>query len=317
MKYFSFNNGDQMPVLGLGTWKSQPGEVYEAVKAAIEIGYRHIDCAFIYQNEAEIGKAIAESIEKGLVKRQDLWITSKLWNDAHHPDDVKDACQQTLKDLGLDYLDLYLVHWPVAHPKGIMLPGSPDQFLSLTQIPLAETWGAMENLKEEGLSRHVGVSNFSIKKLELLAETARVRPAVNQIEMHPYLQQKDMLAFGIENHMYLTAYSPLGSLDRPKELKAENEPVLLEDDVIKAIAENHQVSPAQVLIAWAIHRGTSVIPKSVNVDRLKQNFEAATLELSGDDMKRINSLDKHRRYVDGSFWTPEGSPYTMETLWDE
>ncbi|MEM8639079.1 MAG: aldo/keto reductase [Cyanobacteria bacterium P01_G01_bin.54] len=317
MKTHQFANGDTLPMLGLGTWKSAPGEVYDAVKTALDLGYRHIDCAFIYRNEAEIGQALSETLAAGKVKREELWITSKLWNDCHAAGDVASGLKTTLSDLKLDYLDLYLIHWPVALKKGIFLPESPSDLLSLETVPLAETWGAMEELVAQGLCRHIGVSNFSIKKLAGLSETAQIKPEMNQIELHPYLQQTAMLDFCQANGIPLTAYSPLGSRDRPAGLKAENEPLLLEDPAILAIAAQHQISPAQVLISWALHRDTIVIPKSVNPERMAQNLAAASVVLTAEDMAAIAKLDRHRRYVDGSFWAQKGSAYTLANLWDE
>lgn len=317
MNKLQFKNGDTMPILGLGTWKSAPGEVYEAVKTAIRLGYRHIDCALIYGNEAEIGRALTESFQSGMVRREEMWITSKLWNDAHAPDDVKPGLKQTLSDLQLDYLDLYLMHWPVAIKKGEGFPLNQDKLISLEELPVETTWQAMEPLVDAGLTRHIGVSNFSLTKLQALVEAAHQPPEMNQVELHPYLQQTDLLKFAQEHNVFLTGYSPLGSSDRPDSLKAEDEPVLLEDPTIADIAAKHAATPAQILLSWAIQRGTAVIPKSVNPERIEQNLAAAEVTLDDADMGAIAALDRHRRYVDGSIWVVEHGPYTLANLWDE
>lgn len=317
MKTLQFDNGDRMPILGLGTWKSNPGDVYRAVKEAVRLGYRHIDCAPIYGNEAEVGRALTEAFDEGIVTRDRMWITSKLWCNAHGPGDVLPATQKTLSDLQLDYLDLFLIHWPVAFRKDVVFPGSGEELIALDDLPISTTWQAMEALVDEGLCRHIGVSNFSASKLKALVDGARLKPEMNQIELHPYLQQPAMLDFRDENGVHLTAYSPLGSGDRPSELKGKDEPVLLEDPAISSIAQRHGISPAQVLIAWAIGRGTAVIPKSINPERMRQNLAAAGIDLDPGDMQEIARLDRKRRYVDGTFWTMPGSPYTLADLWDE
>jgi alcohol dehydrogenase (NADP+) len=317
MIYFDLVGGGRMPALGLGTWKSDPGVVGDAVREAIRIGYRHFDCAPIYGNEDEIGQALATAMDTGEVSREDLWVTSKLWNFNHLKGDVVPGLRKTLSDLRLDYLDLYLVHWPVAHKPGVVFPESPEDFLSLEQAPLTDTWAGMEDALNAGLCRYIGVSNFSIRKIADLLQSATIPPAVDQVECHPYFPQRELLAYCRQQGMVLTAYSPLGSADRPARIKRENEPGLLQDPVILGVAAKRGLSAAQVMIAWALQRGTSVIPKSSNPARLAENFAAADAHLEDDDMAAIDALDRGFRYVDGSFWCPEGSPYSLKNLWDE
>lgn len=315
MNTLKFSNGASMPALGLGTWKSKPGEVYEAVKSAIEVGYRHIDCAAIYGNEKEIGQALTECFTNGMVKREELWITSKLWNTSHARDKVIPALQKTLGDLQLDFLDLYLIHWPVAMPEGVGFPQKPEDLISLDEMPISETWEGMEEAKEKGLAKHIGVSNFGIKHLSDLLAIAKEKPEMNQVERHPYFQQKDLLNFCKEHGIHMTGYSPLGSSDRPEGIKAKDEPSLLNNPLIGEIARNLNASPAQVLIAWALKCGTAVIPKSVHPDRIAQNFAADELKLSRDEMDKISTLEHGYRYISGSFWVIENGPYTLEGLW--
>ena len=306
-----FANGDPMASLGLGTWKAEAGEVGGAVGAALELGYRHLDCASIYGNEAEIGASLGRACATGALQRDQLWITSKLWNDCHAPEDVRPALERSLSDLGLAYLDLYLMHWPVAHRHGLMMPKEgPDQ-LSLEQRPIAATWSAMEELVRSGLVRHIGVSNFSQAKLAALLAGADLAPEVNQVERHPYLQQPELLAFCQANAIQLTAYAPLGSPP------AGQTSPLLSDPVIAAIAAAHGTSAAQVLLAWGIACGTAVIPKSVHPQRLAANLAATQLTLGASDLAQITGLDRGERFIDGSFWDLPGGPYNLANLWDE
>lgn len=317
MLTFSFANGDRLPALGLGTWKAAPGAVYAAVLEALSIGYRHIDCAPIYQNEAEVGKALTKAFAAGQVDRQELWLTSKLWNGSHGPEQVQPALKKSLTDLGVDYLDLYLVHWPVIFKSGVTYPRRADDYLPFSIDSLSQTWRALEACKTAGLVRHIGVCNFSVAKLRALQSEAGIRPEMNQVELHPYLQQNDMLNFCRDNGILVTAYSPLGSGDRPAALKKAEEPILLDNPTVVRIAEKHGCTAAKVLLAWALARKTAAIPKSVNPERLQQNLSAAELVIDEQDMADIAALDRGYRFVDGAFFTGKGSPYTVAGIWDE
>ena len=311
MPRITLSGGDSLPALGLGTWKAHGGEVADAVQAALELGYRHIDCASIYGNEAEIGPVLQRALGDGGVRREELWITSKLWNDCHSPEQVRPAVERSLAALGLRQLDLYLMHWPIAHRHGVLMPSQADEMIPLEQLPLSDTWAAMEDLVDAGLVRHIGVSNFSERKLADLLPHCRRRPVMNQVERHPWLQQNELLAFCRREGIALTAYSPLGSPP------AGQSSPLLEDPAIAAIATGRGCSPAQLLLAWAIACGTAVIPKSVQRQRLAANLEAARLQLSPDDLEQLAAMDRGHRFVSGSFWDLPGSCYPMSSLWDE
>jgi len=315
MKKLKFRNNDDMPAFGLGTWKSAEGEVYNAVKTAIKGGYRHIDCAAAYGNEKEVGKALNELFQDGVVAREDIWITSKLWSNMHAREDVMIAIKQSLSDLQLEYLDLYLIHWPVAQKKEVPFVSKAEDFISLEVLPNELTWKGMEDAVELGLTKHIGVSNFGPKALQQLITNSKIKPEMNQVESHPYFQQNDMLSFCKSNNIHVTAYAPLGSGDRADKFKAENEPKLLQDPVILEIAKAKHATPGQILISWALHRGISVIPKSVNPGRITQNFEAQLVELSKIDMNKIAALDKNYRFLSGEHWLYAGSPYTLESIW--
>jgi alcohol dehydrogenase (NADP+) len=317
MKYYTFKNGDKIPMLGLGTWKAATGEVYGAVTEAIKLGYRHIDCAWMYGNEIEIGLAIKDAISDGIVNREGLWVTSKLWNNSHGKENVIPALKQSLSDLQLDYLDLYLIHWPIALKPEIKMPTKAEHYLSLNDFPIANTWQGFEDAVNLGLTKHIGVSNFSVKKIKDLMAVCEIKPEVNQIELHPYLQQNSMFQFCKKENIHLTAYAPLSSKSTGFVKRGTTIPDLMTDVEIAEIAKELDITHAQVLLAWGINRGTSVIPKSVNPERLKQNLEAADIELGAGVMERITKLDKHYRYVDGRFWTVPGSGYTVENIWDE
>jgi alcohol dehydrogenase (NADP+) len=285
--------------------------VGQAVRDALELGYRHIDCASIYGNEAEIGAALQQAFRAGVVNREAIWVTSKLWNDCHEPEQVRPALLLSLQSLGLEQLDLYLIHWPVAHRHGVLMAEQATDQIPLEQLPLHDTWAAMEALVDEGLVRQIGVSNCSAAKIAAFLPHARHRPMVNQVERHPWLQQNALLQYCQLEQIRLTAYSPLGSPS------GDGEAPLLEDPVITGIAAELKASSAQVLLAWGLATGTAVIPKSVRRDRLASNLAASQLELSSTDLERIAALDRHHRFVDGSFWELPDGPYRRATLWDE
>ena len=315
MKTLSFKNGDQLPILGLGTWKSKPGEVRKAVFWAIEAGYRHLDCAAIYQNEREVGQGIADALAAGLVKRSELFVTSKLWNNAHRFEDVRPALEKTLDDLRLDYVDLYLVHGPIAYKPGVGFATQREEYYTYQDVPLSQTWEAMQDQRNNGLAKHIGVSNFNQAKLNELFALPGQRPEMNQIELHPYLPQDQLVAFCKENELLVTAYSPLGSPDSRAEKHAQD-PKLLEDGTVMAIAQKHGATVGQVLIAWSIARDIVVIPKSVNQARIVENLAAAEINLDATDMALLDANGTSHRLVDGTFFTGPKSPYRLTDLWD-
>ena len=312
MKNLLFQNGDSLPALGLGTWLSKKNEVFDAVVEAIRIGYRHIDCAYIYRNEQEIGEAIQFAIKSGWVRRNELFITSKLWNSDHEPEMVEVAIRRSLKDLQLDYLDLYLIHWPVAFKTGHEQAKEPSDLLSPDEMPVSLTWQAMEKMKVAGLTKHIGVSNFNKSKLQQLIKSAAIRPELNQIELHPYLQQTDLVDFCHNNGILVTAYSPLGSRHL-----VHSEDGMTHEKLIVEMAGNHKCSPAQVLLAWGMNRDVAVIPKSVNKIRILENFNSLNVKLDGDDMLKINSLECNKRVARGLFCVLPGGYYTYENIWNE
>lgn len=310
MNFLNFKNGDTMPLIGLGTWKSKPKAVENAVEFAIQSGYRHIDCAKTYANEQGVGNAFSKVLNSRKIKREELWVTSKLWNNAHLRDDVIPALKCTLSDLQLDYLDLYLIHWPVAFkPEVENFPKNDNEYLSLKEVPLIETWEAMVEAKKIGLIRHAGVSNFSIKKLEELSRLTDDMPEMNQIEIHPFLPQYELVNFCREMDIHLTAYSPLGSGDRHHSMRKNDEPDLLNHTLILEIAQKHKCEPAQVLIKWIEQRGIAVIPKSITKAHILSNLKSIEVALDESDMESIRNIGIQYRFVDGEFFVTHGNSY--------
>ncbi|MFK8075526.1 MAG: aldo/keto reductase [Granulosicoccus sp.] len=303
----------QMPVIGLGLWKIDKPVVAEAVVEAIRAGYRHLDSACDYGNEKEVGEGIKRAIDEGLCTREDLWITSKLWNTYHHPDHVVMAMDQTLHDLGVDYLDLYLVHFPIAlefvpfetryPPEWFYDPSEDMPVMKPARVPLSDTWKAMETLVDSGLTRHIGVCNYGVSLMRDLLNYARIPPAVLQVESHPYLTQEKLMRFCAEEDIAVTAFSPLGALSYLElDMAQANESVLVQP-AVAGIAARLGKTPAQVVLRWGVQRGNAIIPKTTKPERLVENASLFDFELSADDMAAINALNKNQRFNDPGVFT--------------
>jgi len=299
------NTGYRMPCLGLGTWKSAKNDVGTAVVNAIKAGYRHIDCAAIYGNEKEIGEALQKVWSEGIAKREEVFITSKVFNN-HHLDRVPLSCEQTLKDLQLDYIDLLLMHWPIMFEE-VEIPqpmrqenGYPNPKLKI-KFEYKDTWKQLEKLLAGGKVRSVGVSNFTIEQLTELSKISSVVPAANQIELHPLHTQQPLLEYCQKSGTVITAYSPLGSGDSYSGSRTDT-PKLLKEKVIMALADQYKKSPAQILLRWSIQKGVSVIPKSTNPTRIAENADVFDFELTADDMAQVDGLNANYRF--GLGWLP-------------
>ncbi|KAK2949752.1 putative Aldo-keto reductase family 1 member A1 [Blattamonas nauphoetae] len=293
-------NGAKIPSLGLGTWEAPPGEVGQAVKEAIKIGYRHFDFAHIYGNEKEIGQALKECFDEGLVKREELWLTSKLWNTDHRPENVLPACKLTLANLQVTYLDLYLVHWPLAFQHGgDLIPKGQDGKTIYDRVPLSDTWKAMEQLVDAGLVKNIGVSNYTVALLNDLLNYARIHPVTNQVELHPYLQQEELTQFCAQHNIHLTAYSPLARVGVHK-----NTPQITEQEVIVNLGKKYNKSAAQIVLRFLTQRykNVSIIPKSVHVNRIKENFAIFDFQLADAEVAELTKLDRHFRVNDSTFF---------------
>lgn len=313
----TLSNGSVIPCIGLGTFGSDSVDhisVASTVRAAIRAGYRHIDCASVYGNEAHIGHILNDLFKEGFLERKDLWITSKVWNNMH--DRVAESCRKTLKDLQTDYLDLYLVHWPFPnyHPPMCDVNSRNPNAKPYIHENFMKTWRQMEALVQDGLVRHIGTSNMTIPKLRLLLRNAHIKPVVNEMELHPHFQQPELFDFCVANNIQPVAYCPLGSPGRPERDRTSDDTVDLEDHVILEIAKRLKVSPAQVAIKWAIQRGQIPIPFSVN--HFYENLEASvSVTLSDEDMEAISGIDKNCRLIKGQvfLWKDNQS---WEDLWD-
>lgn len=312
--------GARMPAIGLGTFGSdrfQSSEIAAAVEGAAAVGYRHFDCASVYGNEPQIGYAL-QQVSRAGVKREQLWITSKLWNDKHSEKDVISSCRQTLADLRLAYLDLYLVHWPFPnyHPPGCDVNSRSNDAKPYIHAEFMKTWRMMEELVSLGLVRHIGTSNMTIPKLQPLLHDARIRPAVNQMELHPHFQQPELFKFVQENGMVPVGYCPIGSPGRPERDRTPEDSAPIQDPVIVTIAERLGIHPAVVCVKWAVQRGQVPIPFSVNRDHYVGNLEGVVGEpLTEAEMHAISTVDRNCRLIKGQvFLWKQGQSW--EDLWD-
>jgi len=318
--YRTLNTGARIPAIGLGTFGSDhvSGEtVAEAVKGAILSGYRHIDCASVYRNEDLIGRVLKEVISGG-IKREELWITSKVWNDMHGKGDVLRSVSRTLRDLKLEYLDLYLVHWPFPnhHAPLVGVDSRDPDAKPYIHEDYMSTWRQMEKLLSDGLVRHIGTANMSITKLKLLLRDCAIKPSCNEMELHPHFQQPELFSFVTENGIVPIGYSPLGSPDRPARDRTETDTSDMDDPVILSIAKRMNVHPASVCLKWAVQRGQVPIPFSVNRKNYLANLKAVTENpLTDEDMRLISGIDRNCRLIKGQVFLWPGAK-SWEDLWD-
>lgn len=312
-------SGDKIPVIGLGTFGSDnynAQTIAEAVKTAIRMGYRHLDCASVYGNEKEIGAALQELYAEGVVKREDLWITSKVWNNRHKQ--VVESCKQSMADLQTDYLDLYLVHWPFPnfHPPKCDVTTRQNDAVPYIHENYMNTWAQMESLVDAGLVRNIGTSNVTIPKMKLILRDARIKPAINEMEIHPHFQQPELYAFMKENGVEVIGYSPIGSPGRPERDRTPEDTVDMEDPAIVAAAERLGVHPAVVCLVWAVQRGQVTIPFSVKTEKIYSNLKGIVeCKLTDAEMEAIAKNDKGCRLIKGQVFTWNGSK-GWEDLWD-
>ncbi len=303
----SVSDGGQFPTIGLGTWKIPDKILPDLIPQAVEMGYRHFDCACDYGNEPAVGKGIARALA-GDVSREDLWITSKLWNTYHHPEHVRAACERSLQDLGVDELDLYLIHFPVTlayipfeerYPPGWLFdPEAESPAMKHVAVPYSDTWGAMEGLVESGLVKRIGVCNIGTAMIRDLKSYARIQPSVLQVEMHPYLSQQNLLRFCQEQDVTVTAFSPFGASSYVPLSMADANESLFDDPEIQGIAESHGKTIGQIALRWAVQRGTVAIPKTQTAAHLQENIKIYDFSLSDDDMLAIDQMNRDRRFND-------------------
>lgn len=297
-----------IPAIGFGLWKISTDDCATAVYDAIKVGYRHLDSACDYGNEKAVGEGIARAINDGLCNREDLWVTSKLWNTYHAQEHVESALKRTLADLQLEYLDLYLVHFPIAlefvpfdvryPPEWVHEPGEAMPVMKSSGVPLHETWAGMEAMQALGLAKHIGVCNYNSGLLQDLMSYAKHKPEVLQIESHPYLTQEKLIRLAKHYDLAVTAFSPLGAASYLELDMAEAKESVLASSVVTAIAQRLNKTAAQVVLRWGVQRGTSVIPKSTGVERMRENISLFDFELTDTDMNSISNLNINRRFND-------------------
>uniref|UniRef100_A0A8D2IV11 Aldo-keto reductase family 1 member D1 n=2 Tax=Varanus komodoensis TaxID=61221 RepID=A0A8D2IV11_VARKO len=302
------SDGNSIPVIGLGTYadpkKTPKGTCAEAVKRAIDAGYRHIDGAFVYFNEHEVGQAIREKIAEGTIKREDIFYCGKLWNTCHPPELVRPTLENTLKILQLDYVDLYIIELPMAFkPGAVIYPRDENGKWLYHETDLSATWEALEECKDAGLVKSIGVSNFNRRQLEMILNKPGLKhkPVSNQVECHPYFTQPKLSEFCKEHDIILVGYSPLGT-SRDEMWVNLSSPPLLDDPLLNAIGRKYNKTAAQVALRFNIQRGVVVIPKSFNSERIKENFQIFDFSLTDKEMQEIAALNKDIRYVTLSMW---------------
>ncbi len=301
MAFLRLNTGVQMPALGIGTWHhggpEAKREMAEAVRVAVEdIGFRHVDCAHIYLNEAEIGDVLNDLFKREVVKRGDLFIASKLWCTHHKPEHVEEALALTLKRLRLDYLDLYYMHFPVAFEyqgQDVNLPEDDEGRIKMTEDDYVDTWKAMEALQEKGLVKAIGICNFNSLQIKRLVKESKTIPAALQIESNPRMQNDILRRLCHKMGIVKVGYSPFGSPDLPW---GEKMPHLLLDETLNKIATKHKTTPARVILKWQLQRGVAVTPKSVFKNELEDNFKVLQdADLDEDDLKAVEKLERNAR----------------------
>ena len=316
----TLTSGARMPAIGLGTFGSDHvshDAVAEAVRYAASIGYRHFDCASVYGNEEQIGRTFKAMFHNGL-RRDEVWITSKLWNDKHGENDVISSCEKSLSDLQADYLDLYLVHWPFPnhHPPGCDVSARFENAVPYIHENYMKTWRKMEELVDRGLVRHIGTSNMTIPKMELVLRDATIKPVVNEMELHPHFQQPEFFRYLLDKGIQPVGYSPLGSPGRPERDRTPDDTSPVEDPVILEIAKRLGMHPAVVCIKWATQRGQIPIPFSANPRNILSNLLGVVSDpLTPLDMEAIGKLDRNCRLIKGQvfLWKDNQS---WEDLWD-